>query len=372
MRAFVGMGLLAALGCASEPQPLVLAEGNAAVGGGEGSSPAAEQDADRWPREYVAGPGSGAALLFEGPSGIARIGYVSEGTPLNIAGFPENGHVPIRIMEGGMKVRALLSQERFSLRVQQRGKIGGTSVYVTPGDYVQFLAPADDDGIFRVRAGARFGREGLELPTFEGIYPAERLGTAVPAPDESFQPGEPHSLPPGVEVPLFESPGGEVVTTLPVAEPPMVVQVVQERGDWKAIRVGTGPYLVGYTDAQLTPAEALEPAPQPRSTAAEGEVPMRLRHDEQRPLWRVRAGTWVRYAEQKVARLEADGWAREMGRTGEGDSAVIDVFVAVDDAVAIRGMVPQEALFEVAGAPAQPAAAQAQPGASAEGAPSAQ
>jgi hypothetical protein len=364
MRAFVVVGLVGTLACESEPRRLVVGDEEPTESGGETATP--ERDADRWPRDYVAGPGTGAALLFEGPGGLARIGYISEGTPLSIAGFPDNGYVPIRIMEGGMKVKALIAADRFSLRVQQRGKLGGTSVYVTPGDYVQFVAPADDEGIFRVRAGARFGREGIEMPSFEGIYPAERLGTAVPAPDESFQPGEPHSLPAGMEVPLFESPGGEAVTTLPAVEPPMVVQVVQARGEWKAIRVGTGPYLVGYTNADLSPAEALEPEPQPRPTAAEGEVPMRLRHDEQRPLWRVRAGTWVRYAEEKVARLEADGWAREMGRTGEGGSATIDAFVAVDDSVAIRGMVPQDALFEVAGQPAQPAAA---PAAATESAP---
>jgi len=351
----MAVGLLGMLACDSEPRRLVVGDDQSAEGGAE--TAAEEQNADRWPREYVAGPGTGAALLFEGPGGLARIGYVSEGTPLSIAGFPEGGYVPIRIMEGGMKVRALIAADRFSLRVQQRGKIGGTSVYVTPGDYVQFVAPGDDEGIFRVRAGARFGREGVEMPSFEGIYPAERLGTQEATPDENFQPGEPHSLPAGMEVPLFESPDGETVATLPAVDPPMVVQLVQERGEWKAIRVGTGPYMVGYTNAALTPADALEPAPQPRQTAAPGEPPMRLRHDEQRPLWRVRAGTWVRYADEKVARLEADGWAREMGRTGEGDSATIDAFVAVDDGVAIRGMVPQEALFEVAGqaAPAQPA-----------------
>ncbi len=357
MRAFVWVGLMGLVACASEPQPLVIGNGDTEAATGD-TAAAGDRDADRWPREYVAGPGSGAALMFATEDAVARIGYISEGTPLSIAGFPENGHVPIRIMEGGMKVRALIAADRFALRVQQRGKLGGTSVYVTPGDYVQFVAPGDEDGIFRVRAGARFGREGIELPTFEGIYPADRLGVTEPAPDESFQPGEPFSLPPGMEVPLYESPNGETVATLPAAEPPMVVQVVQERGEWKAVRVGTGPYLVGYLNADLTPADALEAEPQARPTAAPGEVPMRLRHDEQRPLWRVRAGTWVRYAEEKVARLETDGWAREMGRTGEGNSATIDVFVAVDDAVAIRGMVPQESLFEVAGAPA-PAAAPA-------------
>jgi len=354
MRALVALGLCGALGCESEPQRVAIGEEEPSVGGAE--APTEQRDPDRWPRAYVAGPGSGAALLFEGPNGLARIGYVSEGTPLSIAGFPQEGHVPIRIMDGGMKVKALIAAERFSLRVQQRGKIAGTSVYVTNGDYVQFVAPADGDGLFRVRAGARFGRESLELPTFEGVYPAERLGTAVPAPDESFQPGEPHSLPAGLEVPLFESPDGETVATLPAVEPPMVVQVVQQRGEWKAIRVGTGPYMVGYTNAELMPADALEAPPEPRPTAAPNEPPMRLRHDEQRPLWRVRAGTWVRYADEKVARLEADGWAREMGRAGEGESATIDAFVAVDDAVAIRGMIPQSSVYEIAGQPAAPAA----------------
>jgi hypothetical protein len=342
--AALALGAVAA-GCPSEPRPITVGNGATA----EGGAPASERDVDRWPRTYVAGPGSGAALMHDGPAGIARIGYVSQGTPLRIAGFPEQGRVPIRIVDGAMKVKALFDAERFDLRVTRRGKIAGTQVYVTEGDFVTFVEPAEEEGLYRVRAGARFGREGIDLPEYEGVYPADRLGIEPVIPDEPFEPGEPRALPAGMQVPLLESPDGATIVMLPALDPPMVVQLVQQRGEWKAIRVGTGPYLVGYTNADLQPSEALEVAPETRPRAAEGELPMRLRHDEERPLWRVRAGTWVRYGGDRVAQLEAEGWAREMGRSGESGSPQVDVFVAVDDDVAIRGMVSPDALYQPAG-----------------------
>ena len=351
------LGALAGvLACASEPQSIPIPSTTPADGA-EGTVTGEGRDPDRWPRTYVAGPGPGAALLFPTPEGVARVGFISEGTPLQIAGFPENGHVPIRIMEGGMKVKALIDAQRFALRVQRRGKIGGTSVSVAPNDYVQFLGPAEEEGLLRVRVGARFGRDGVELPTFEGVYPADRLGAEAVTPDGSFEPGAPRALPAGLEVPLFESPDGEVITTLPALNPPMVVQLVQERGEWKAVRVGTGPFLVGWLNADLMAASALEEPPAPRPTAGPGEIPMRIRIDADSPLWKVRSGTWVRFAGQRVARLEADGWAREMGRSEDGVD--VDVFVAVDDSLAIRGWVPADALVQPPGAaPPQPAAAQ--------------
>ena len=314
-----------------------------------------EPGTERWPEAFVVGPGTGAGLFFESPEGIARVGYVSEGTQVTLAGVPADGMVPIRIMEGGMIVRAYLDAERLGLLVTQRGKLGGTSVYVTEGNFVRYLAPAEDDGLARVHVSPRFGRE-VSLPAFEGVYPQDRLGIEVPPPAEPFEPGAPRALPDGAEVLLYDRPGGEVIATLPATDPPLVVQLVQERNDWKAIRVGTGPYLVGFTNAALLDAESLEAEPASPPRAAEEEVPMRLRHDAERPLWRVKEGTWVRYAGLKVARLERDGWAREMGR-GEGD--VVDVFVAVDDDIAIRGMVPLDSLVdEQQGAPAGAAPSQ--------------
>jgi hypothetical protein len=66
---------------------------------------------------------------------------------------------------------------------------------------------------------------------------------------------------------------------------------------------------------------------------------------EEGALYHVTAGTWVRFYDQNVARPRADAWAREMSHPSSGED--VDVFVAVDNAVAVRGMVPQAALTRV-------------------------
>jgi hypothetical protein len=75
-------------------------------------------------------------------------------------------------------------------------------------------------------------------------------------------------------------------------------------------------------------------------------VPERLAAEDTRPLWRVPSGTRLRFDDDVIAVFEAEGYAREMNRYDTGE---VDVFVAVDDTVAIRGMVRADDLVAIEG-----------------------
>jgi hypothetical protein len=111
--------------------------------------------------------------------------------------------------------------------------------------------------------------------------------------------------------------------------------VVNTRGEWKAVRVGVGPYLIGYVNAELVASQAVADVLSSAETAASTGVPERLLAESTRPLYRVPAGAQVRFDDKVIAKLEVEGWAREMNRYDTGE---VDVFVAVNDDVAIRGM----------------------------------
>jgi hypothetical protein len=75
-------------------------------------------------------------------------------------------------------------------------------------------------------------------------------------------------------------------------------------------------------------------------------VPERLAAEDTRPLWKVPAGTRLRFDDNVIAVFEAEGYAREMNRYDTGE---VDVFVAVDDTVAIRGMLRADDLVAIEG-----------------------
>ena len=106
-------------------------------------------------------------------------------------------------------------------------------------------------------------------------------------------------------------------------------------------RVGSGPFLVGFVQTNLIPAAAtMVPASGAgRSGAA---LPQRISDEAALPLFRVPAGTEVVFEGRVIARLNQPGWARELRRYAAYSQS--DVFVAVDDSVAVRGLVSVNAL----------------------------
>jgi hypothetical protein len=217
------------------------------------------------------------------------------------------------------------------------------SVRTCPGSRV--VGPAEP-GRARVEARPILRRApDIRLEPFDGTFPIVGLGPdpVDVGPDDQPTPGQTMRLPPGVEVPVYDQPGGAVIVRLPIAEPPLAVTMLIDRGEWKGIRAGVGPYVVGFVSVPLTAAAAHESANAPVAAA---RIPLRLQSEPNRPLWRVPAGTRIRFDGQTIAILDQDGFAREMARHEE--TSEIDVFVAIDEDVAIRGLVPVDAVQPVA------------------------
>ena len=82
-------------------------------------------------------------------------------------------------------------------------------------------------------------------------------------------------------------------------------------------------------------------APPPNETigvaASSSDLPARIAAEQERPLWSVAPGTRVRFDGRVIGLVRENGFARELHRYDQ--SGETDVFVAVDDTLAIRGMV---------------------------------
>lgn len=324
------------------------------------------QDASLWPRDFVVGPGTGPALFLSEATDAPGIGYVSEGTAVRIGSLPQNGRIKVRV-DGPLKVLGWLSINRLALVVTEGGRVPETPVSLAPGDYVTYLGPGAEAGMALVRVTPRLGREDMEVESFDGIYPLERLSNTPAADTTEPDHSTARRLPAGEAVQIFTRPD-EVATTLPAMEPGLVVELARDRGRWKGVRVGVGPRLVGYVNVELEAAEAL-PTHIVVPRAAEGEVPMRLRVDGERPLWHIAPGSRIRYGDSTIAIVESTVFAREMGRFEE--SAEADVFVAGNDGVALRGTIAISDLVAIEAPAAAPAAAAATPTPAAPAAPAA-
>ncbi|MFW5875136.1 MAG: hypothetical protein ACOCXM_00235 [Myxococcota bacterium] len=319
--------------------------GPAATAPGEDPTPTDSQSPppSDWPDRLVAGPGTGPALFVTGDDDAPAVGYVSPGVAFEVTGAPEGTRVPVRI-DGPLEVRAWLTTERLAGRVQERGRVGQAPGYVGPNDVVRILGDGGD-GLLRIELRPPL-REDHELPPMEAVYPAERIGAQrvdlgkVKGPS----PGTPVTLPSGETVQVYDRPDGDVVATLPNLDPPLTLVRLVEKGAWSGVRVGTGPYLVGFVNVPLTsasepPRREEDPLAHPTSAS---DVPLRLQTEPDQPLRRVAVDTPVRFNGRTVAVVRKPALAREMVRhetTGQ-----VDVFVAADDGVAVRGMVPDDAL----------------------------
>ena len=295
-----------------------------------------------WPADLLVGPGAGPALyLSEAPDSPA-IGYVSEDVVVRLVSGPVGDRIRVQI-RGGLRVRGWLNLSRLAAKAQHRGKISGTPIYLGPGNVVG-VRGSGSDGNVRVEASPNFGRAAATtVGPFVGEFPLSAIASGDPTDDaDAPSDGAPHLLPTGAAVPVYDRPGGEIVATLPALDPPLTVVVLRDRNGWKGIRAGVGPYLVGYVDATLTPTDAGPEAPA-LQTPAPSAVPARLQTEGDRPLLRVPSGARVRFDGETIGIFGAEGWAREMNRYETGE---VDVFVAVDDEVALRGMMRGQDLRE--------------------------
>ncbi len=325
--------------------------GSAASGtggtGGTGATATVDGPPAGWPAVLMVGPGQGPALYAAGDDNAPPFGYLSEGVRVRVNGAPQNGRLPVTV-GGQMVVHGFVPLSRLVAYVNQRGRIDGTPAYLGANDPVGLVSQSSD-GSFRVEIRPRLGREGVaDLGPFVGSVPGDWLVDHPEADgDTGLSPGEFRRVPAGTEVPVYDRPGGAVIARLPALDPPITVVVIRTRDGWNGVRVGVGPFLVGYIqgDLEASSADQLGTRPVPEATTvAEGAMPERIAVEEG-ALFHVESGTWIRFYGEQVARLRAVGWAREMSRTS--GSADVDVYVAVDDGVAVRGVVPQSALTRV-------------------------
>lgn len=323
--------------------------GTASRSGGGGTTTTSSSDGPPagWPGVLVVGPGQGPALYLAGDDNAPPFGYLSEGVRVRVNGAPQNGRLPVTV-GGQMVVHGFVPLARLRAYVNQRGRIDGTPAFLGVNDPVGIVSQSSD-GSFRVEIRPRLGREGAaDLGPFVGSVPGDWLvdhpeGDA----DPGLSPGEFRRLAPGLETPVYDRPNGAIIARLPALDPPLTVVVIRSRDGWNGVRVGVGPFLIGYIEGELeaSSADALGTRPTAPPTAVEeGHMPERIAVEEG-ALFRVQSGTWISFLGDQVARLRADGWAREMSRTAGSED--VDVYVAVDDGVAVRGVVPSGSLTRV-------------------------
>ncbi|MBX3271153.1 MAG: hypothetical protein KF729_12880 [Sandaracinaceae bacterium] len=297
-----------------------------------------------WPRVLVVGPGTGPALFLGHAQDAPAVGYLSAGARVRLESNVVNGRVEV-LVGGALATKGWVPVSRVGAYAQQRGRVEGTRTYVGPGDFLGILGASETPGQMRVEVRPWLGG-GNFLGPFVGTYPADQLRDAPPGEDaEGVTPADCYRLPPGQTVTVDESPRGEPVATLPALDPPLSVAVLRAQGDLFGVRAGYGPYVTGYVRGSLSPCEGPMPGPAPVVAASTDGRPVWMRL-ESGPLHRVASGARVRFQNRTIARLRGEGWARELGRQ---DGGLVDVFLAVDDAVAIRGLVREGDLTLVEG-----------------------
>ncbi|MET0287806.1 MAG: hypothetical protein ABW352_25180, partial [Polyangiales bacterium] len=205
------------------------------------------------PSQVLIEAGDQPALFLGSEASSAQIGYLSRRVAVQVIGRVREGRVPVRI-DGALRARGYVDQRVLALRVQRRGRLRGTPVYVAPDDVV--LVTGSEGTRLRVSAQAKLHGQPFG-PRYDGSYPSEGLA-AQSAPREAPRPdpGSAYTVPANTVVPLFDAPGAGAVGELPAQQEAYTVEVVNRTEGWLALRAGEGPYLIGWTSAALTPALA--------------------------------------------------------------------------------------------------------------------
>lgn len=282
--------------------------------------------------------------FFAGPAPDApAVGFGSAEAKLVLRGPAEHGRVPVRV-HGRVTLEAYVPERLLELRVQTTEFVRGTPVLVAPGDRVRVLGPADEPGHVRVSVQPRLGEE--RLGPFEGSLPSSSLAANEPSPGAALpEPGMLYRVPPGVALPLYDQPEGELIALLPIQGQGHEVSVTAVQGNWFSVRAGTGPYLVGHTNEPLTlvgkPAEAARPNAAP-AQPARGALPPDVA-EVPGELKQLPAGAKLTFRGKPLATLRSPGWARVIANYPDGTSEVI---AAADEQVTVRGLVRTDELTD--------------------------
>jgi hypothetical protein len=256
----------------------------------------------------------------------------------------ENGRIAVRVL-GRLHVEGYVPEGAVELYVQKTSMVPGTAVVLRAGDRVGLLGPRNNapehQVVVRVPVGSTV------LGPYRARVPADLLSATRPEKPELLTGGVTYQLPAGSALPIFDAFQGQLVTLVSPQQRDLTVVVVGGDERWPRVRVGGGPCLEGFTNVPLRligqnarPAPA---APAPRVRPSQGQVPWRIARTPG-PLLLVSAGTQLRFRGHIMATLRAEGWARALSSLDDAD---VEVLLAVDDQVTVRGVAPARSLTQV-------------------------
>jgi hypothetical protein len=288
------------------------------------------------------GESDGPAFFLSAAPDAPAVGFGSRDAKLILTGPAEHGRVPVRA-HGRLTLEAYVPERLLELRAQRVERLAGTPVTVGPNDRVRVLGPAREPGLLEVEAMPRWGSQ--LLGPFTGTLPVAALAaneaTGEPGPDAAG--GLPYRLPARSALPVYDAPQGELLALIAPDYEDRLVQVVSLDKDWYRVRVGDGPYLIGYTNAPLTLATRARPTDDGQRARETGPMPQRI-EESAGALRRIAKGTRVRFGQRSIATFRSDGWARVLLEQPDGD---VEVLAAADDQVTVRGLVRASELLAV-------------------------
>ncbi len=277
------------------------------------------------------------------------VGSLREGTRVEVGGALEGTHIGVHA-EGAMEVWGFAPFRALEVTACSAITLEGTPALATRGDRLG-LRGAEAQGNVLVEAAVylRGGTTAQSRHPFTGRVPMSALCTRAPADTQAIDiPGEPASLPAHTTVPLHASPGGPVLVTVPANEWGHVVYVRERRAGWVRVLAGEGPYVDAWAPAQIGGVDTVTLGALGGGGLGTREdrdpVPLVLRTGRWRraeqPLHRVPRGVEVVLNRLRIARLNAEGWARVQGER----DGYFSVTVAADNDAWVNGWIPTSAL----------------------------
>jgi hypothetical protein len=350
-----GLVLLALAGCRPAPvrsavEPVVVVEPEAP------RRPAARRVEVDWQGALLVADVTGPTMFRHSRPESRGFAWLAPGTPLVPRGAVERGRVRGYI-DGPLTVRGWIPVNHLEAIVLSRGRVRGTPLYVVPGDHVRLVEV--EGGTAIIEASAHFGHPELaHSPPFRGSFSIAHLGADLVGSGAGASRGS--SLLLRRAGALYAQPNGEVVWEFPALESPLSATVLREDGDWLGVRIGVGPYLVGYVSRSAVGAtahkkeaygsEVIDPwadrgddgpsVEDPWGDPETSGLPPMLARAAVRPVWRVRAGTRVRIEGVSMAIFREPGYAVELGRNG----ADVMVLAGIDGDITVQGAVRERDL----------------------------
>jgi hypothetical protein len=325
------------------------------------SRPRPEAPAERtqvdWPGALIVADAAGPVLFRRSAPSSRGFAWIAAGMPIVPRGAVERGRVRV-LVDGPVSVRGWMAVDRLEGIVVSRGRVRGTPLYVVPGDSVRLLEVRGSTAM--VEGRAQLGLPGVGTSeAFRGTFPISSLGAEARGSGVGPSGGRAISLR-NVRA-LYGEPNGEVVWEIPQSATALPATVLREDGEWLGVRIGLGPYLVGYVPRSalgssrkkdLFSSEVIDPwaddgdeEPEPEHGAPSGpQLPPMLAEAAVRPVWRIREGARVRVDGATVALFRESGRAVELSRAG---SEVV-VLAAVDETVTVQGTVRAQDLESLA------------------------